>query len=158
MGTAIPRRQAYQVLLVTRPPIHAYGVVSDGFCAPLDRPSAVPWSSTDLDSIPPLLPALHFRRHFALCLIRREVWTSPTKTLAEKFEGQLFWDYYGNDTGCSRGAAWLPDTIRDINAIQDLGIAVSGEDAASLCSECKRLFPMSPRSHARRSKIDVPFI
>jgi hypothetical protein len=133
----IPSHQAYQVLLVTQPPIHAYGVISDEFCTPLDQPSAVPWGLTDPDSIPPLLPALHFRRHFALCLVRREVWTSRTKSLADKFEDQLFWDYHGNHTTCSQGTTWPSESIRKINAIQDLGIALSGEDAANLCTECK---------------------
>ena len=47
MAITIPSHQAYQVLLVTRPPIHAYGVISDEFCTPLDQPPAVPWGLTD---------------------------------------------------------------------------------------------------------------
>jgi hypothetical protein len=86
-----------------------------------------------------MLPSLHFRRHFALCLIPREVWSCQTKTLAEKFEGQLFWDYHGDDTNYSRGTVWSSDRIRNINAIQYLGVALSGEDAANLCTECKPL-------------------
>lgn len=68
-----------------------------------------------------------------------EVWSSQSKTLAEKFEGQLFWDYHGDNTKYSRGIVWSSDNIRNINAIQELGIALSGEDATKLCTECEPL-------------------
>jgi len=97
----------------------------------------MPWDSTSTDSIPPILASLRFRRHFALCLIPSSIWNSETKTLAEKFEGQLFWDYHGDDTSSSRGTVWHSNTIRKINAILELGVALSGDEAADLCTECK---------------------
>ncbi len=133
-------RAEYYVILVTRPPIHSYGVVSDKFCTPPDQPSAIPWDSTSLDDIPPMLASLHFRRHFALCLVPRRVWSSLDKTLAEKLKGQPFWDYHGDNTNSSRGTTWSTETIREINAIQNLGITASGErESADLCTECKLL-------------------
>lgn len=44
-------------------------------------------------------------------------------------------------TNCSRGTVWSSDRIRSMNAIQDLGVALSGGDAANLCMECKQLYP-----------------
>ena len=124
---------------MTLPPVHGYGAVTGTSFTPDDKPEALPWDSTDLDAIPPMLPSLHIRRHCALCLMRREIWKSPTTSLAGKFEGQPFWDYHGNDTDSSRGTGWPTDTIRKINGIQDLGIAVSDEDAVTQCTECKFL-------------------
>jgi hypothetical protein len=86
-----------------------------------------------------MLPSLHFRRRFALCLIPSEVWSDKSMTLAEKFEDQLFWDYNGADTKSSRGVAWSSDTIHTINAIEDLGIALWDEHATNMCTECKSL-------------------
>ncbi|KAH8880840.1 hypothetical protein GQ53DRAFT_833014 [Thozetella sp. PMI_491] len=135
MAGDISGRLEYCVVLVTRPPIHSYGTVSDGFCTPPDLPQAIPWSEVDLASIPSMLPSLHFRRHFAICLVPKDIWTSRTITIFQKLDGQLFWDYYGNNTNYSRGAVWPSNTVRQINAIQDLGVALSGEDAANLCTE-----------------------
>ncbi|KAF7548147.1 hypothetical protein G7Z17_g7243 [Cylindrodendrum hubeiense] len=83
-------------------------------------------------------PPVHFygpfRRHFALCLVPTGVWESKTKTLAEKFDGQLFWDYYGDIPGSSRAAAWPRSRISTLNGIQELGIIRSDGDAVSACT------------------------
>ncbi len=133
-----PRNSEYHVILVTRPPVHAFGVISDRFCAPADLPSPIPWDSADPSSIPaPMLPALRFRRHFALCLVPSEVWSDRTRPLVEKFKDQMFWEYHGDATTSSRGGTWPLKVIREINAIEDLGIAGFGRDTPRLCTECK---------------------
>jgi hypothetical protein len=137
MGTSIRGPTEYYVLLVSKPAVHAYGIISDQFCSSKDQPKDIPWDSPDTHSIPPMLPSLRFRRLFALCLLPRKVWESQTKTIAQKLSGQLFWEYHGSDTDFSQAKAWSDNEIRSINAIQDLGVALSGEDAAELCTECK---------------------
>lgn len=84
-----------------------------------------------------MLASLAFRRHFALCLVPKGVWESKTKTLTEKFDGQLFWDYSGGELDNSRAVAWPPSRISDINAIQELGIIDSDGDAVATCTSRK---------------------
>jgi hypothetical protein len=93
--SAAPSGLRYYAILVTTPPVHVYGLVSDQICAVPDRPSLIPWSATATDSLPAILPNLTFRRHFGVCLIPKHVWESQNMTLSEKFQGQLFWDHRG---------------------------------------------------------------
>jgi hypothetical protein len=134
---APPRHSKYYAILLTTPPVHAYGVASDKFCTPPDRPSRIPWNSTDTHLIPSMFASLVFRRHFALCLVLKEVWESKSKTLAEKFENQLFWDHCGNNFKDSRGATWSPRRIAEVNAIEELDIIASDGNATDLCTKRK---------------------
>ncbi|KAH8734616.1 hypothetical protein BGZ61DRAFT_127063 [Ilyonectria robusta] len=128
------RHTKYYAILVTTPPVHIYGPVSDHLHTAPDRSEKIMWNSTSPDSIPPMLASLAFRRHFALCLVPQGVWESKTKTLTEKFDGQVFWDYSGDEPDNSRAVAWPPSRISDINAIQELGIIDSDGDAVATCT------------------------
>ncbi|KAE8445965.1 hypothetical protein EG329_012744 [Mollisiaceae sp. DMI_Dod_QoI] len=134
-GPAPPRHPKYHAVLVTTAPVHVYGVVSDSFCKPPDLPPRIPWSSTGTHPIPSMLASLVFRRHFALCLVLKEVWESKSKTLAEKFEGQLFWDHCGDAIQGTRAAAWSLHRIVEVNAIEELGIIALDGDATDLCTK-----------------------
>ncbi|KAH7155696.1 hypothetical protein B0J13DRAFT_672671 [Dactylonectria estremocensis] len=131
---ALPRHKKYYAILVTTPPVHVYGPVSDHLHKAPDRPETIPWNATSTSSIPPILASLAFRRHFALCLVPTGLWESKTKTLAKKIDGQLFWDYSGDMSSSSRGAAWSPNRVSSINAIQELGIVGSNCDAIMDCT------------------------
>ncbi|KAH7156491.1 hypothetical protein EDB81DRAFT_392764 [Dactylonectria macrodidyma] len=131
---ALPRHKRYYAILVTTPPVHVYGPVSDHLHTAPDRPETIPWNSTSTSSIPPILASLAFRRHFALCLVPTGLWESKTKTLAEKFDDQLFWDYSGDMSSSSRAAAWPRNRVSTINAIQELGIVGSNCNAIVDCT------------------------
>ncbi len=137
-----PNRQNYLAILVTTPPIHNYGPVSEHlYRTRPDKPGRIPWASTDTDSIPPMLASLVFRRHFAVCLVTEEAWKCSTTTLREKLTGQLFWDHCGGSGGKisgSRGSTWSSGRVSQINALQVLGAVVVGDqDAAEACTCCK---------------------
>lgn len=134
----------YYAILVTTPPVHMYGYLSDKLCAPPDRPAVINWNYKGRNNIPSMVASLAFRRHFALCLVRKEVWESTNKTLAQKFENQLFWDYYGQSTQYSRASCWSLRNIITINAIQELGIVKSDKDATQKCTECKQKSSHNP--------------
>jgi hypothetical protein len=144
-----PSRQKYLAILVTTPPIHNYGPVSDRlYNTSADEPGPIPWTSTETDSIPSMLASLVFRRHFAVCLVAQDTWRSPKTTLKEKLTGQLFWDHCGDSSGGhpgSRASTWSPSRISQINALQVLGVVVGDADkeAPEICTS--RKFPWRPR-------------
>jgi hypothetical protein len=141
-----PRRRPpeFYAVLVTTPPVHMYGPISDQFATQRGRPREISWRSKRTRSIHPMLPSISFRRHFALCLVAKQVWESRAICLDEKFRGQLFWDYCGDQATSSRAAIWDPARIRSIELIQELGIIVSDQDASVICST-RKLFTIYSR-------------
>ncbi|KAK3309979.1 uncharacterized protein B0T15DRAFT_488675 [Chaetomium strumarium] len=130
----IPPR--YLAILVTTPPIHTYGPVSEKLYTTADEPKPIPWTSTDAETVPSMMTSLAFRRHFALCLVDEKVWRSRKTTVAEKLSGQLFWDYCGDsETNLGAGpSSWPPSRIAQINALQVLGVVPGKGDATSTCT------------------------
>lgn len=131
-----PAQEDYYAVLVTTPPKHGYGPFVDRFCAVPDIPPAIDWDSRNTLALPSMLDSLVFRRHFALCLVKRGTWESADLPLRSKFQDQRFWNYYGVDRSCSKGETWNPIKISAINAIHVLGIIDSAGDAVSDCSNC----------------------
>ncbi|KAK3294453.1 uncharacterized protein B0H64DRAFT_400737 [Chaetomium fimeti] len=133
-----PCRQNYLAILVTTPPIHTYGPVSDRLCnTTSEEPEPIPWASTSTNSIPSLLASLAFRRHFAVCLVAEENWRCTTTTLKEKLTGQPFWDHCGDNIGSppgSRASTWSPDRISQINALQVLGVVAGDQEPTEICN------------------------
>ncbi|KAK3901753.1 hypothetical protein C8A05DRAFT_34551 [Staphylotrichum tortipilum] len=118
-------------LLVTTPPIHTYGPVSDRLytTTPSSPPPPIRWSSTDVSarSVPPLLPtSLAFRRHFALCLVPEAVWKSGKMTVREKLQGGLYWDHGGGCVEGSAGRGWEGERVGSVNGVQVLGRVEGG--------------------------------
>ena len=143
----------YLAILVTTPPVHNYGPVSDQLYTKVDKPEPILWSSTETDtrSIPPMAASLTFRRHFAVCLVLDTAWASRRTTLKEKLTGRLFWDHGGN-TPSSRAAAWSPERIANINAMQVLGpvVGTEKEDALNRCLASKWTVPRPWFTHMPR--------
>ncbi|KAH6856229.1 hypothetical protein B0I37DRAFT_71751 [Chaetomium sp. MPI-CAGE-AT-0009] len=133
-----PSRQKYLAVLVTTPPIHNYGPVSDRlYSTTTDEPAPIPWASKDTNSIPSMLASLVFRRHFAVCLVPEDAWRCTTTTLKEKLTGQLFWDHCGDISGStlsSRASTWGPYRISQINGLQVLGVVAGDQEAAEICN------------------------
>jgi hypothetical protein len=129
-----PSRRKYCVILVTIPPVHDYGPVSDKLYTKPDQLSPIPWTSASTAYIPSMLASLVFRRHFALCLVLKEVWKSESMTLAQKFEVSSFWDHCGDTKDGSRAATWPTTRVATINVFWKLGIIVSKSEASDLCT------------------------
>ncbi len=128
-ATKSPPPTHYLALLITTPPIHTYGPVSDRLYTTPDTPPPIRWSSTDTTarSVPPLLPSsLAFRRHFALCLVPETVWRSGRMTVKEKLERGLFWDHGGGCVESSKGEKWEGEGVRRVNGVQVLGRVEGG--------------------------------
>lgn len=133
---AKPRCTKYYALLVTTPPVHFYGAVSDHLSNFQANLQPLPWASYTTDSIPPLLNSLVFRTHLAFCLVRKADWESCSLTLFQKLQNQRFWDLQGQDTG-DIGVSWSRDQIAKIDRIENLSLVDMDKDVVEICTQCK---------------------
>ena len=129
-----PACPEYYAMLVTTPPIHVYGAISDRLSNSHITPEPLPWDSYSTSFIPTLLPSLVFRTHVAFCLVRKSDWESRRLTLFEKLQNQRFWDLQGENSG-DVGALWSKDQIAKIDRIENLGIVDLGKDAVDVCMQ-----------------------
>lgn len=136
------RRQYYAVLVTTEAK-HYFGWLSDYLCAEADTPPRIDWEARDTSVLLPLRDSLVFRRHFALCLVQKEVWESTHIRLVDKFADQPFWDYYGKPNSYTVQQTWTDDEIVKINGIQSLGLIRSDGNVLQELSNCK----FKPSSH-----------
>ena len=133
----VPLRQKYYAVLVTTNAKHSFGWLSDYLCAEADLPPRIEWESRDTTALPPMRDFLAFRRHFALCLVKKEVWESTHVRLIDKFADQPFWDYYGRNSSYTIQQTWTDGEISKINGIQSLGIIRSDGNVLQEFSNCK---------------------
>jgi len=86
---------------------------------------AIDWDSANTDSMPTMKSHISFVRHFAVCLIDKDVWISSL-SIKEKFMRASFWEHPGESTGGNEalplnGVRWGIGAIEKIDAIQELG-------------------------------------
>ncbi|KAK0639688.1 hypothetical protein B0T16DRAFT_247265 [Cercophora newfieldiana] len=150
-----PSSAQYYGILIQTPPVHGYGSFSvrpqppawdDDMCMmestdPWDTPddderSTIPWQSTSASCIPSMMSdsSLTADTHLSVFLVEKNIWESASTTLITKLTSGRYWDIRGQDEW-RRGEKWCEDEVKNILAVEILGLVHQGQDGLDIIDE-----------------------
>jgi hypothetical protein len=93
----------------------------------------IDWNDSNIRAIPSTMELSTFVRHFAVCLMPKDVYEDDTKPLMKKFQDCTYWELLGLDLVPNEGdcIGWSREKICKIDSILEIGMTTFSNDTIS---------------------------